>query len=606
MSENPKKKGCLRKSLGLSVLLALGFWWNFFVSVPLKISPETTLLTEPLTSDGRCVDYVGYFRQNYPPEMKTDRNAARVLVRLLGDFCGSSEMEPETRVRLRKQIFEGLGLEPELKPEFLLISVTAAAESAAESELIPKTAAETFDPSDPVSPILKTDFAEAWVAASSPALDAVVKAIEEAEICRFPVLTTQDGDWVALISLAPLDDLRLLARNLVFRANWRVQQGDFDGALSDALTCRKLGQMLQKDQLALVELLVGLAVERNADGVALAAHPELLPGAKTWHRLQDAWEDGPTAADRDANLLCVLNRLERFMGPDAVQVIALNRNAEARQFLCGTGLLWNFGFDWNVAARRMNEVFDQTILRKTRDYREIARNENSSVWHLLGSLCTRKRRSELAGVLLAGQLIPVPETAETAFQQQEALERLNQIFCAFQLYRLEHDGKLPPAFTRSEPKEGESAKPLHSWRVLLLPYLGETELFAKIRLNEPWNSEWNSQFHAQMPDVFRNGSAVGETNFSVIVGESTLFDGSEEGIDPTRFQAEHPERKVSGMILVTENFNSGNWMKPDAELRSEDFSHQPQLRNPNRKWNVVFLSGRKESQNFETGETFDE
>jgi prepilin-type processing-associated H-X9-DG protein len=47
-------------------------------------------------------------------------------------------------------------------------------------------------------------------------------------------------------------------------------------------------------------------------------------------------------------------------------------------------------------------------------------------------------------------------------------------------------GSFPPAYVAD--KQG---KPLYSWRVLLLPYLGQQELYEQFRLDEPWNSEDN-------------------------------------------------------------------------------------------------------------------
>ena len=55
-------------------------------------------------------------------------------------------------------------------------------------------------------------------------------------------------------------------------------------------------------------------------------------------------------------------------------------------------------------------------------------------------------------------------------------ENVHRITLAMLLYEHEH-GTLPPAWTVDA-----DGNPLHSWRVLLLPYLGEQELYAKIRL----------------------------------------------------------------------------------------------------------------------------
>ena len=59
-------------------------------------------------------------------------------------------------------------------------------------------------------------------------------------------------------------------------------------------------------------------------------------------------------------------------------------------------------------------------------------------------------------------------------------------------------GSLPPAYIADA-----TAKPMHSWRVLILPYLGEMALYNKYNFNEPWNGPNNSKLAAQVPDVFR-------------------------------------------------------------------------------------------------------
>lgn len=80
-------------------------------------------------------------------------------------------------------------------------------------------------------------------------------------------------------------------------------------------------------------------------------------------------------------------------------------------------------------------------------------------------------------------------------QREECLDNIRRIKLAMEVYYAEY-GEVVPAYTTNE-----SGEPLHSWRVLLLPYLGYRRLYEKIRLEEPWNSEWNSQFNL-VPDCY--------------------------------------------------------------------------------------------------------
>jgi len=43
--------------------------------------------------------------------------------------------------------------------------------------------------------------------------------------------------------------------------------------------------------------------------------------------------------------------------------------------------------------------------------------------------------------------------------------------------------------------------PLLSWRVAILPYIGQKALYEQFRLDEPWNSEHNGKLLERIPDV---------------------------------------------------------------------------------------------------------
>jgi Protein of unknown function (DUF1559) len=63
--------------------------------------------------------------------------------------------------------------------------------------------------------------------------------------------------------------------------------------------------------------------------------------------------------------------------------------------------------------------------------------------------------------------------------------RLSRLWLAMHNYHEDH-GRFPPLFTSDA-----SGRPLHSWRVLLAPYLESRDWYAKYELSEPWNSDHN-------------------------------------------------------------------------------------------------------------------
>lgn len=102
---------------------------------------------------------------------------------------------------------------------------------------------------------------------------------------------------------------------------------------------------------------------------------------------------------------------------------------------------------------------------------------------------------------------------------------------------------------------------MHSWRVLLLPYLGESQLYDRYNLDEPWDSVANRQLMSECPNVFHMHDERNErdeiTNYLAVTGEDTLwppqgasgYDGIPDGSDRT--------------ILIVENRRGGViWTEP--------------------------------------------
>ncbi len=110
---------------------------------------------------------------------------------------------------------------------------------------------------------------------------------------------------------------------------------------------------------------------------------------------------------------------------------------------------------------------------------------------------------------------------------------------------------------------GANGKPLHSWRVLLLPFVDGPKIHKKYDFSQPWNSPHNSQvqlehFHYSAyscPSCTRNHA---QTNFMALRGKGTLWSEPQSAFDgPT-----------SG-VLIVEVPGTVNWMDP-ADIDIED------------------------------------
>ncbi len=135
-----------------------------------------------------------------------------------------------------------------------------------------------------------------------------------------------------------------------------------------------------------------------------------------------------------------------------------------------------------------------------------------------------------------------------------ASNNLKQIGIALDDYHGTH-GRFPAAAIYS--KDGQ---PLLSWRVALLPFLEEQNLYREFHLDESWDSAHNRTLMARMPKVYEAlGDAEIEpytTFFQVFVGQGTVFEGT-KGI-----KMDQITDGLSNTLLVIEAGEAVPWTKP--------------------------------------------
>ncbi|MCI0464800.1 MAG: DUF1559 domain-containing protein [Gemmataceae bacterium] len=131
------------------------------------------------------------------------------------------------------------------------------------------------------------------------------------------------------------------------------------------------------------------------------------------------------------------------------------------------------------------------------------------------------------GKVLA-DLKPTLEQAKLAANRMQCANNLKQIGLALHNYHDRHNTF--PAVANFD-KQG---KPLLSWRVHLLPYLGQEDLYKEFRLNEPWDSAHNQKLIARMPPIYRcpdqRLADAGKTSYLAMVGEASMFTGKPKGV----------------------------------------------------------------------------
>lgn len=121
-------------------------------------------------------------------------------------------------------------------------------------------------------------------------------------------------------------------------------------------------------------------------------------------------------------------------------------------------------------------------------------------------------------------LSPALRASREAARRTQRLNHFKRIGLAMFLYN-DAKGSFPPAAI----KNGQG-KSLLSWRVAILPYIEQQDLYNQFHLDEPWDSDHNRSLIAKMPAIFGDPAqpelaAAGRTTFVVPVAEGTAFGG---------------------------------------------------------------------------------
>jgi len=116
------------------------------------------------------------------------------------------------------------------------------------------------------------------------------------------------------------------------------------------------------------------------------------------------------------------------------------------------------------------------------------------------------------------------QAAREAARRNVSMNNVKQIMLAL----LNHEAakKRFPAQANLAP----DGKPLLSWRVHILPFTEEYELYKKFHLDEPWDSEHNKKLISKMPKLFASPTLPDElakkgmASYVAPVGEKTIWD----------------------------------------------------------------------------------
>jgi hypothetical protein len=135
-------------------------------------------------------------------------------------------------------------------------------------------------------------------------------------------------------------------------------------------------------------------------------------------------------------------------------------------------------------------------------------------------------------------------------------QNLKRIAQALNAYASHYGSYPPPAVLDAR------GKPMHSWRVLILPYLGEEVLYAAYDMSKPWDSAENASLRARMPAVFLSpgatfSAAQDESSYMLVTGPGTMF-------PPSGTVARNAVADGEGntLLVVETNIQNVPWTEP--------------------------------------------
>ncbi len=160
-----------------------------------------------------------------------------------------------------------------------------------------------------------------------------------------------------------------------------------------------------------------------------------------------------------------------------------------------------------------------------------------------------------------GLMLPAVQKVREAAARMSGSNNLKQLALAMHNYESAY-GKMPSAAICDQ-----NGKKLLSWRVAILPYIEQENLYRRFKLDEPWDSENNKALIPLMPKTFADPRVAeptnGETYYKVFVGKRAGFDW-EKG----RNFASIPDG-TSNTVMIAAGGDPVTWTKPD------DFEFDP-------------------------------
>lgn len=212
-------------------------------------------------------------------------------------------------------------------------------------------------------------------------------------------------------------------------------------------------------------------------------------------------------------------------------------------------LILNSEADAKVFASTLNELIRRTA-PETADGLQFTSTKNEVVHH------SENSKQIMVTMKCVAQLLT---PARLSAQQTQKLNSLKQIALAMHNF-YDVYGYFPPQALSSD-----DGKKLLSWRVLILPFLDQVELYQKFRLDEPWDSEHNIKLAAEIPFAYSGSrdaakNTDGKTRMQVPLHKQSVFGRKGGG---TSFRDITDGTSNTLMVVQVTESKAVVWTKPE-------------------------------------------
>jgi hypothetical protein len=487
------KKWYRRKRLWFLAAIVLLVYFCFVPS-RLRISPETTFVTDPLTADGQ-VDYFGAFEQTYldrlsPPE----DNGLRLLIaafgpRILDQYALFDAVSWEESPNYNSgdnwfnntwiPLCEHIQIDPYQRPMFydkrtffrymreLFTEQKKASGEVADKKSIDNDC-EKLQKKLTSEIWKKADYPDAakWLDDYSEALDYYGKCVRKPNFACWRQ-RPKNGD-LTIILLSEIKDNRLLARNLRVRISERIGRGDIENAWYDIMTLKHHVRHYINENF-LVTNLTGISINALADSSIKLILTQCRPTEEQLARFADDLNE--LASLSDSTLLKSLKN-ERIVSFQILQFLQAGKKTgvseydENFNFIPGIPIE-RLPFDLNIAGKRLTKLYGDFGLKdslrfisnptlRRRYYESIEQSiqkladvkDFKKQWYRIPLIRTR---SELMAECVFINYVPSIVAMNIALERYDAQNELQRIAIGLERYKLS-TGKYPEKLSDLVPK----------------------------------------------------------------------------------------------------------------------------------------------------------